>query len=695
MAVTSVDVPDESDNPPVSSRPTTRSSLRSDLFAISHPSNTADIFNLLHNCNLPPGVTIGARMPAEDAAPRLSEPAVLPNATLTPRKRARPWSSTSNVKKPARSKPASPSVPTPDQQENTTPPAEPDPNRFTPKQIIVGTYYADPTSYVTASDEGLVISLQTDKTGSKSICLPYQSFADYIISKSPQLPAMILRGDHNFGDKVRKAIPCLKSSDSTLMSSRVFDPRSSDHAHWYIILEMDSAVSLINLMHQVTQATLTLSELPGGCEQLQVARTISLEEAKKKITATKTITLKWNHLQLGSWKSKPCRDQTILISGNRIRFKANKDGQSTDVILTINFPEVISLLMCIEKGCPVMFIRASEGFGWTARDRLGIPSTFQQGKDYYNSDNPETRFKYITFKLEPENLTESTWAQLRDFCEARLSSLQLLDTREAQEMVHNLLYRPIKCDSVRVGANEIDELRAVTIYSDSLYICGCMLDSVVTMHLCLGDITDISFCSNEKLPVIFIKTSTTIRDTLKVNMASRSSDVYFDPSSHDVRTQYIVFELAKGTSKVVLLQIFTTLQNILAVYARRPSGSKDRKSTVMKEVSVKKSKDLLRAIKEPLKATDCSCGKKVDWERKKEVKQYVQSMVQKHGCDALEKMANRVVDLEKKILCSVCLDKDCQVVFSCGHMICESCDLNLKKCHICRLKILRRVKIFI
>ena len=78
-----------------------------------------------------------------------------------------------------------------------------------------------------------------------------------------------------------------------------------------------------------------------------------------------------------------------------------------------------------------------------------------------------------------------------------------------------------------------------------------------------------------------------------------------------------------------------------------------------------------------------------------EVKEYVQAMTAKHGCEAFEKIATRAVELTNKIRCSVCLDKDCQIVFSCGHMICERCDQSLRKCHICRMKILRRVRVFI
>jgi len=60
---------------------------------------------------------------------------------------------------------------------------------------------------------------------------------------------------------------------------------------------------------------------------------------------------------------------------------------------------------------------------------------------------------------------------------------------------------------------------------------GCMLDSVVTMNICIADIKELSICLHDKVPVLFVKTSTAISDTLKKNMASRSADVFFDPNS--------------------------------------------------------------------------------------------------------------------------------------------------------------------
>ena len=65
-----------------------------------------------------------------------------------------------------------------------------------------------------------------EKNDIKSVCLPYSSLNEYIICDSTQLPIMVLRGDNSFGEKMRKSIPSLKSSDSSSMSSHVLDLRS-------------------------------------------------------------------------------------------------------------------------------------------------------------------------------------------------------------------------------------------------------------------------------------------------------------------------------------------------------------------------------------------------------------------------------------------------------------------------------------
>lgn len=62
--------------------------------------------------------------------------------------------------------------------------------------------------------------------------------------------------------------------------------------------------------------------------------------------------------------------------------------------------------------------------------------------------------------------------QLDDLADNKRSVIEHMGTRDAADMVHKLLYSPVHCGSVRVGANELDEVRAVTIHYDSLCICG-------------------------------------------------------------------------------------------------------------------------------------------------------------------------------------------------------------------------------
>ena len=44
--------------------------------------------------------------------------------------------------------------------------------------------------------------------------------------------------------------------------------------------------------------------------------------------------------------------------------------------------------------------------------------------------------------------------------------------------------------------------------------------------------------------------------------------------------------------------------------------------------------------------------------------------------------------------CPICMDRQRDVVFICGHGTCEECSKSLRKCHICRKKIKRVIKIY-
>ncbi|WJX87488.1 Leucine-, glutamate- and lysine-rich protein 1 [Trifolium repens] len=44
--------------------------------------------------------------------------------------------------------------------------------------------------------------------------------------------------------------------------------------------------------------------------------------------------------------------------------------------------------------------------------------------------------------------------------------------------------------------------------------------------------------------------------------------------------------------------------------------------------------------------------------------------------------------------CTICLSNEKDLAFGCGHMTCRECGLKIRKCHICRKKIVNRIKLF-
>ena len=44
--------------------------------------------------------------------------------------------------------------------------------------------------------------------------------------------------------------------------------------------------------------------------------------------------------------------------------------------------------------------------------------------------------------------------------------------------------------------------------------------------------------------------------------------------------------------------------------------------------------------------------------------------------------------------CVICLEREVNLAFECGHQVCDACGEGLKQCHICRKKVGRRIKLF-
>ena len=49
---------------------------------------------------------------------------------------------------------------------------------------------------------------------------------------------------------------------------------------------------------------------------------------------------------------------------------------------------------------------------------------------------------------------------------------------------------------------------------------------------------------------------------------------------------------------------------------------------------------------------------------------------------------------EDAILCQICMERDKNVVFFCGHSACKECSERLEHCHVCRQTIQNRIRFY-
>ena len=65
--------------------------------------------------------------------------------------------------------------------------------------------------------------------------------------------------------------------------------------------------------------------------------------------------------------------------------------------------------------------------------------------------------------------------------------------------------------------------------------------------------------------------------------------------------------------------------------------------------------------------------------------------------DVDETIANKSTDESEisKFQCRVCMENDKEIIFvGCGHGSCMACSNELKKCHICRKRIRKKIRLF-
>lgn len=57
-------------------------------------------------------------------------------------------------------------------------------------------------------------------------------------------------------------------------------------------------------------------------------------------------------------------------------------------------------------------------------------------------------------------------------------------------------------------------------------------------------------------------------------------------------------------------------------------------------------------------------------------------------------LLERIKSLEEAQTCSICMERKKDTTFQCGHIVCRICSVPLQNCHICREKIVTKIKIY-
>lgn len=62
--------------------------------------------------------------------------------------------------------------------------------------------------------------------------------------------------------------------------------------------------------------------------------------------------------------------------------------------------------------------------------------------------------------------------------------------------------------------------------------------------------------------------------------------------------------------------------------------------------------------------------------------------------DHIQELENRVRNLEDQTTCTICMEASKDMIFQCGHGVCEACSPQLQICHLCRVPISTRIKTY-
>ena len=62
--------------------------------------------------------------------------------------------------------------------------------------------------------------------------------------------------------------------------------------------------------------------------------------------------------------------------------------------------------------------------------------------------------------------------------------------------------------------------------------------------------------------------------------------------------------------------------------------------------------------------------------------------------ERIRRLESQLQARDDVILCQICMERDKNVVFFCGHSACKECSERLEHCHVCRQTIQNRIRFY-
>lgn len=135
--------------------------------------------------------------------------------------------------------------------------------------------------------------------------------------------------------------------------------------------------------------------------------------------------------------------------------------------------------------------------------------------------------------------------------------------------------------------------------------------------------------------------------------------------------------------------------------ARKPKDVEEKDSRVTVPMSnldnAEKKKSQIETLKRKLNEPDMKVLKdgllKIVRETKSQFKKRIEEDV-KEKDSQIRNLEKRLDDAEEKLLCAICMERQRNMAFLCGHSVCKECGEPMKECPMCRKPVERKITLY-